>query len=191
MIATIVLAAGNSSRLGQNKQLLQHEGKSLINRTLDICRKAKCEDIILVVGSDYMTIINQVETEDLTLLYNQKWKNGMSSSITTGTLWAKATKKQGILVVLPDQIHLESNLLMNVARKAGLHPGKLICSRYTHGFGAPSYFPSEFFDELLMNRAGNGAKSILDKHAMDRLYVEFPKGMIDVDRPQDLNLLKS
>ena len=190
MIGTLIMAAGNSSRLGKNKQLLQFREKSILNRCLDICRKANSDDIILVLGSDYESIIAQIETQDLTLLLNPDWKNGLSSSITKGILWAMTKKLTGVFVILPDQIHFESNLLISLMGAAQENPHQPVCSKYEEGYGAPSYFPARFFDEII-NLKGNGAKAIIDKYSKETIFIDFPKGMIDIDVPADLGLLTS
>lgn len=191
MVGTLIMAAGNSSRLGQNKQLLKHHGVSLLNRCVNICRKAKSKDIIVVLGSNYESLISQMNTNKVTLLFNPCWQNGLSSSIITGVLWAKAKKLSGVIVLLPDQIHFSSDLLISIHRMAHTNPQKLICSKYEKGYGAPSYFPHRFFDEILNTTKGNGAKAILDKYADERLSIDFPLGMVDIDTPDDLRLLPS
>src|SRR5204863_4439675 len=50
-IAAIILAAGESSRLGQPKQLIQFRGKTLVRRVVDAASEAGCQPILVVVGS--------------------------------------------------------------------------------------------------------------------------------------------
>ena len=51
-IGALILAAGESSRLGQPKQLIQFRGKSLMRRIVDAAKKARCSSIAVVVGND-------------------------------------------------------------------------------------------------------------------------------------------
>ncbi len=185
------MAAGNSSRLGQNKQLLKYKGETLIKRCIDICRKAKNNQIILILGHEYEKMLDQIHTKDLTLLLNPEWENGLSSSIAVGILWAKAKKLKGVYIVLPDQIHLESDLLISLQKTVYENPNQLICSRYKESYGPPSYFPARFFDEILNTAKGNGAKAMLDRYKAERIFIDFPLGMLDVDTPDDLKLLTS
>jgi CTP:molybdopterin cytidylyltransferase MocA len=54
-IAAVILAAGESSRLGQPKQLLQFRGKSLLRRIFDAANEAGCSPIVVVVGGEWKT----------------------------------------------------------------------------------------------------------------------------------------
>jgi molybdenum cofactor cytidylyltransferase len=54
-IGTIILAAGESSRLGQPKQLLRFEGKSLVRRVVDAANDAECSPIVVVIGSNALS----------------------------------------------------------------------------------------------------------------------------------------
>jgi len=51
-IGAAILAAGESSRLGRPKQLIQFRGKSLIRRTVNAANEAGCSPITVVLGSD-------------------------------------------------------------------------------------------------------------------------------------------
>jgi molybdenum cofactor cytidylyltransferase len=48
----LILAAGESLRLGQPKQLIQFRGKSLVRRMVYAARKARCSPTVVVIGSD-------------------------------------------------------------------------------------------------------------------------------------------
>src|SRR5437870_6667086 len=50
-IAAVILAAGESSRLGQPKQLVQFRGKTLVRRVVDAASEAGCQPILVVLGS--------------------------------------------------------------------------------------------------------------------------------------------
>ena len=54
-IAAVILAAGESSRLGQPKQLIQFRGKNLVRRVVDAASEAGCQPILVVVSRSKRT----------------------------------------------------------------------------------------------------------------------------------------
>ena len=78
MTAAIILAAGESSRLGQPKQNLLFNGQTLLQRAVDSAQRSKCKPVIVVLGANADAIMPPAKT---TLLYNKDWKEGMASSI--------------------------------------------------------------------------------------------------------------
>jgi molybdenum cofactor cytidylyltransferase len=82
----VILAAGGSSRLGQPKQLLKFEGKSLIWRTADEAVKATGNKVIVVTGANKGLVEKELAHLPVHVIYNQYWQEGISSSIYTGII---------------------------------------------------------------------------------------------------------
>lgn len=79
--ALIVLAAGNSSRLGQPKQQLMFRGRNLLERALQAGRNSSFHSIWVVLGAYHQEIIQQSDLEDIRTVIHPEWKLGMGSSI--------------------------------------------------------------------------------------------------------------
>lgn len=86
-LACIVLAAGNSSRLGQPKQLVKFKGQPLIARATNLAASI-FDHTILVVGGYHQEINKEIEPlssfSSITYCYNPRWKTGMGTSIAAG-----------------------------------------------------------------------------------------------------------
>jgi len=80
----IILAAGNSSRLGEPKQLLRYNSKSLIWHVAEEAVTAIGNPVIIVTGSNHELIFNEINTLPVQLVYNENWQQGMAFSISTG-----------------------------------------------------------------------------------------------------------
>src|SRR5207248_828355 len=76
--------AGNSSRLGQPKQLLRISGKSLVRRTIDAASKAHCSSITVVTGGDHELIERELNDERVMVVQNKNWRHGIGTSIRAG-----------------------------------------------------------------------------------------------------------
>ena len=86
MISAILLAAGQSRRMGgDNKLIKKYNKKHLINHILDTLIKSKIKKIIIVSGfqnSKVKKII--IKNKKINFIYNKNYKFGMASSIKTG-----------------------------------------------------------------------------------------------------------
>jgi molybdenum cofactor cytidylyltransferase len=80
-IGAVILAAGESSRLGQPKQLIQFRGKTLVRRIVDAAREAGCSPKVVVIGSDKDKMARELEQTNTVIVENVNWKNGMGTSI--------------------------------------------------------------------------------------------------------------
>ena len=81
-IGAVILAAGNSSRLGQPKQLLRISGKSLVRRIIDAASKARCSPITVVTGGDHELIERELKDERVMIVQNKNWRHGIGTSIS-------------------------------------------------------------------------------------------------------------
>lgn len=186
-IHILILAAGNSSRLGQTKQLLMHKGSSLLNRTIEECVKSKIGDITVVLGAKHESIKQQIIADNMNVVFNPNWQNGMGASLAFGLQSIDTKKLDGLLIVLTDQIYFESKVLKQILIKQKETNAPIVISRYQDGAGPPSFFESSLFDEISQLNGDQGAKSIVQKYKDEVAYVDFHLGDIDVDVPADLS----
>ena len=86
MISAILLAAGQSKRMGgDNKLTKKYNKKYLINHILDTLIKSKIEKIIVVLGFQSSKVIRViVKNKKINFVFNKNYKSGMTSSIKTG-----------------------------------------------------------------------------------------------------------
>ena len=80
----IILAAGNSSRLGAPKQLLAFEGKSLLRRITDEASLNPDHKVLVVLGASHETIQDELTEANMEMVINLDREDGMSGSINTG-----------------------------------------------------------------------------------------------------------
>jgi molybdenum cofactor cytidylyltransferase len=102
MYTAILLAAGRSSRMGQPKGLLLWKGKPLILHQLQQIASSKIKDIIVVLGHQPEAYKPYINDKQATVLWNQNWEQGKSSSILKG-LSAIKRACRAILFVNIDQ----------------------------------------------------------------------------------------
>src|SRR5438094_10487017 len=105
-IAAIILAAGESSRLGQPKQLIQFQSKTLVRRVVDAASEAGCQPILVVLGTETETelvqgISSELKNTGATFIGNPNWKYGIGTSIRMGVhhLIVHATGEESIVLL--------------------------------------------------------------------------------------------
>ena len=192
-IGVILLAAGNSSRLGRPKQLLPLEGETLLQHSLQVASASQAQPIVLVLGAQADIIKNDVDKLNLHIIQNNDWGEGMASSIRAGikALTRIEPDVEGSILMVCDQPYVTSSLL-NKLISVHQRTGKpIIASMYENTFGPPVLFHHSVFDELIQLKGDVGAKSIVQKHPDDVEVIPFPEGTYDVDTEADYERIKS
>lgn len=188
-ILIVVLAAGASRRLGQPKQLLAAGQKVLVQHTVEECVASEVGPVYVVLGAYADRIRPHLSQHGCQILYNEKWAEGIGSSLRYGLSQMPYKEMDGVIVVLGDQPYFKGKLLKQIVEKQKKTKAKIIISKYTSAAGPPSLFMQEIFPELLQLTGDEGAKPIVKKYRAEVDYVSFPAGYIDIDIADDLSHL--
>jgi molybdenum cofactor cytidylyltransferase len=192
-VAAIVLAAGESRRLGQPKQLLMHGGETLLGRAIRLANEAGAGPVITVLGANLEIICASVVLMNSILSINDRWENGISKSIHAGlkTLHAAAPDAAGALILSCDQPRLASDHLRTLIETfAAQEEPSIVVSTYANVVGIPAVFPRMAFPDLLALRGDKGARALLLEPPCPLIAVPFPGGEVDIDEPGDLAQLQ-
>ncbi len=185
--AVVVLAAGQSQRLGSPKQLVRVQGTTLIARTLSAIAGLAVPHTFVVLSDRCAELESELMPFQVTPLHNPAPGQGMSSSLRLG-LSAARVADPGLLAVvftLCDQPYIHTQLLRGLVR--GLAKGHPIAaSHYAGVLGVPAAFKRESFDELQTLQGDQGARTILRRQSSQVLAVPFEQGLIDIDCRDDL-----
>ena len=192
-IGAVILAAGNSSRLGQPKQLLQFRGQTLVRRIVDAAHNAGCSPIVVVIGSDKDVVARELKRTNAIIVENEDWSDGMGTSIRSGVrrLIDIAPNTETIALLVCDQPLVDSDTIEHLVALGEKTKKAIVASRYAGTLGVPALFDRSCAEELLALDDGSGAKPIiLSNH--DRV-AEFPfsEGQIDIDTAADYDKLRS
>jgi molybdenum cofactor cytidylyltransferase len=189
VIAAVVLAAGGSSRLGQPKQLLEFEGQSLVRRAAQAALDAGCAPVVVVVGPEQEPIAAALQGLEVTLLPNELWRGGIGTSIRAGVEHVRTS--DALIILACDQPHVSVSVLLQFVARQQESPHSMVAAAYAGTFGIPALFPRAFFDNLLSLGDNEGAKALLTAEPDKLVLVDFPAGAIDIDTPEDLDVLFS
>ena len=192
LVSAIVLAAGNSSRLGRPKQLVEFQGKTLIKHALEKALFAKFRSVFVVLGSDANLIKKEIQFLPVNILVNEKWEEGMGTSISEGIQYLETVHpySEGVVLMACDQPFLTSDLLKELMITGQKTNAPAVACRYGESIGVPAFFSAKLFNELKGLKGGKGAKRILMKYRSEATFVDFPQGDFDIDTEADIVKLK-
>ncbi len=189
-VSAIILAAGASRRLGQPKQLVGHAGEALLERALRLAREAGASPVLVVLGANFAPICATIPFNEAIPVFNEKWDQGMSTSIHAGLSEAdvRAPESAGALVMACDQprfsaSHLRSLLL---AFDAAQTEPTIVASNYAGIHGIPAVFPRSVYPKLHALHGDKGARTLLAKPPCRIVAVACSGCEIDIDLPEDL-----
>jgi molybdenum cofactor cytidylyltransferase len=186
-IGVIMLAAGNSSRLGTPKQLLTYEGKTLLQHSLQSALDSVAYPVIVILGAQADRIKNETSFNSAHIVINADWQEGMASSIRCGinALLQIDPGTGGAVMMVCDQPYVTAALI-NELIATHQNTGKtIVASSYSDTLGVPALFHKSIFNRLLQLKDDAGAKSIIQQNAKDTAVVAFPNGNVDIDTEAD------
>jgi len=196
-LATVVIAAGTSSRLGQPKQLIEYRGSCLLESTLERANRVS-HNAVCVLGAQANDIIQQLGLSEEQIVINQEWRVGMGTSIAAGVEYLSNSINndsiEAILVLLCDQYLLTDDDLNQLVKHWLSNTNHIVASSYYNAkyqrkiLGAPAIFPREYFSALAKLKV-EGARGILNNKENSVIEVDITNASIDLDTPEDLEKL--
>ena len=185
-IGIVILAAGNSSRLGKPKQLLSYKGKTLLQHIIDEALVAQLHSVVIVTGAN-SELISQNIFQSVHIAFNKNWQQGMASGIAVGmeALLSINNSIEAVILAVCDQPFVSSQLflqLKNVQKQTGKG---IVASHYANTMGTPVLFTQLYFGQVLHLSGKGGAKQLTEIYKDDVATVPFPKGNIDIDTEKD------
>ncbi|GAA4355227.1 nucleotidyltransferase family protein [Hymenobacter saemangeumensis] len=189
-VGVLLLAAGASTRLGQPKQLLPFQGKSLLRRAAETASATGCGPVVLVTGALHDELLPEVAGLPVAAVRNLRWADGMSSSIAAGLAYleARAPALEAVLVLVCDQPLLTVDVLQQLIARFQPERPPVVASAYAGVRGVPALFSRALFGELRQLSGPAGARELLHRYS-DVAAVDFPGGVVDVDTMEQYNAL--
>jgi len=188
-IGVIVLAAGESARLGRPKQLIRVGGSTLLRRAARAAIAAG-DRVVVVLGAHADRLGRELEGLNVSTVTNDRWPEGMASSIRAGlAALCERSAPSAVIVTLCDQPLVGTEALLRLVDAYREGGPRVVASSYGGGVGVPALFASELFDELSALEGNAGAKAVIARHAGEGRAVPCPEAELDVDTPEDLKRL--
>jgi molybdenum cofactor cytidylyltransferase len=186
-IEGILLAAGESRRMGFPKPLLEITGTSFLARTAGLMLQA-ADRVIIVLGAHADRIRPAVpDDERIEVAYNASYVNGQLSSLKAG-IKALRAETRAVLVHLADHPLVGLATFGAVVQEYARSRKPIVIASYQGRRGHPVVFDRTLFSELLAAPEDQGARAVVnaDPGRVSYAAVEDPGTLLDLDTPADL-----
>lgn len=187
----VILAGGQSKRLGSPKQLLQLDGTTLLEHTVAVAKELGAGPVAVVLGAHAELILPAIEQAGVDIIHNPAWQEGMASSLRAGVeqVTLLYPKTNGILFLVCDQPFMGADLLRGLIDLQKTADLPVAASRYSERLGTPALFHQSVFDRLMALTGDTGARKMLESMADKVAVLDFDNGVYDIDTREDYERL--
>lgn len=167
MTIAVILAAGESSRMGSNpKANLIYKNKTFLSNIVDTFYNSGLEKVFAVVGKD-ADIIKEVNKDlKVEFLTNKEYKKGQLSSIKVSLEHIPQTC-DSIIIHLVDHPLILTETVTAILEARNTTKAPVLIPIYEKKRGHPVLFGREVFDDLRNSPLDVGARSVVWKHAQN------------------------
>ncbi|MGC8557717.1 MAG: nucleotidyltransferase family protein [Nitrososphaeria archaeon] len=183
----IILAAGESTRFGENKLIYKIDGIPIIKRVVTEAQSTNV-NVIVVIGHESDKIKEALKGTKVNYVYNNNYKVGMSQSVIAGVKVSNAFR--GILILPGDMAFIKSYIIERVIDVHKNTGASIVIPTYNGRGGHPILFDVKLKEELLsINEEKRGLKEIVQKYGGEAYKIEVGTPIVvhDVDYKDDLN----
>ena len=192
MIAGLILAAGESRRMGRDKALLTYRGQSFLATILQNLCAAGIERFTVVLGHHAALIQSKVDLSDAQVVVNQDHQRGQTSSLQLGLTAVAADQPDAVILCLVDHPAISVEVIKQLKEQFESTRPPVLIPTHKGEHGHPVVISKELFPELLALMPGEPANTVIRKYRPQTEFVEVAdRGiLIDVDEPGEYERLK-
>ena len=186
MICAIVLAAGESRRMGVQKLLLPFGCTTVVGHIVSELNRSVVDTVIVVVGHDGDRVAEELSGRSVSIATNPNYKAGMLSSVRCG-LDALPKQCDAVMVALGDQPAISAGLVDEMVQSFGSTDKGILVPLYRGKRGHPILFSVGYRDEVLERYDDVGLRGLLRTHPDDVYELDVPTSAVlsDMDYPED------
>ncbi|RSU09374.1 hypothetical protein CBF29_11620 [Vagococcus elongatus] len=179
-ISAVIMASGQSSRMGKNKLFLRYQGKTFLERVIELTLRAGFSECILVITPEDAGKCHF--SKEVNVVFNHESHLGQSNSVRLGT--KKASGSLGFLYLTVDQPLLTVEVLEKIAAHAA--GDKIVFPTVDGEPESPVFFGRNFYQELIHVSGKGGGREVRDNHPEAWVPVAVHETCLkDIDSPED------
>jgi molybdenum cofactor cytidylyltransferase len=187
-LVAVILAAGESRRMGTPKALLPYRGKTFIEHLLEITRHTRIAARRIVLGAHLDQIRAKVPGEAASVVVNPDWRRGQLSSIQAAIRTVADDESAGIILCPVDHPLFSPKLIAQLI-DAFDSTGHLVVLPVYHGRrGHPVIFAASLYPELLAASPAIGAREVVWAHTAElhEVPTEEEGVVLNINDPETL-----
>ena len=182
MIAGLILAAGQGKRLGAVKPLMAADHAVLLDRVVKQYRKAKLDELIVVLGHDARQIVQRIPLNGIKIIINSEHRVGLSSSIQRG-LAHVSSRFDAVMIGSGGMPLVTSKTIDTLIAEYNKSKKGIVVPVHDGKHGHPIIVDMKYLETMLELRGDAGPKAMLDTHANDvhEVSVDTDEVLIEID----------
>ena len=186
MINAIILAAGESRRMGKPKPLLRFEDTTFLEQIVSVLRLSCVDRITVVLGAKAKAIQKSIDLSGTNVVINKNYHKGQLSSLIAG-LENTPAEAEAILVCLVDNPFITTTLVDQIVGVFKNTKGPIVVPVFNKKRGHPALFAKSLFKELINAPAQEGARYVLysNEDKVVELQMSDSATLVRIDTPDD------
>ena len=170
--------------MGSPKQLLPYQNTTLVGWAIEQAKNSKASAIFCVLGANALSIQQSIEKNNIEIIINKEFQNGLSTSIVAGINHLKDKKLDSVLIMLADQPEVNTDYLNKLITTSEENKNAITASCYPNKIGVPAVFPKQYFNQLLQLKGDKGAKELLNNSPYNIIKIKADN-LKDIDTKED------
>jgi molybdenum cofactor cytidylyltransferase len=186
VICAVVLAAGESLRMGTQKLLLPFGGSTVIETIVRAALDSGVEETLVVLGADREKVRSVLQSYPLAFTVNENYRAGMLSSIQAGFRVLPGGTRAAV-VMLGDQPAVSSDVIDALVQAYKENSRGIVVPVHRGRRGHPVLIDAGYRSEILGLDPAIGLKQLVHGHPEDVLEVPVESAAVleDMDRPDE------
>ncbi len=191
MIAGLILAAGESSRMGRDKALLVYRGRTFLETILGMLREAGIQRVVVVLGHHAEEIQCAVDLSAAEVVVNRDYARGQTSSLQAGLRALEGEDLEAVVLALVDHPAVSAEVVRALVAAFEQSRAPVVIPTFHGQRGHPVLISRGLFPELLSLNTEQGANTVMRRHREATQFVEVNDRRIlsDVDDPESYQRL--
>jgi molybdenum cofactor cytidylyltransferase len=187
-VGAVIIAAGKSEFMGQNKLVLRLNGKTIIETNLNALAAAGVNEQVIVLGLDPGEVIEAIRPRlgKVKIALDLAYEEGKPSSVQTGLI--VLSNVEAAFIIQGDHPILDSNLIIQMTQlmENNKHEPLIVSPMHRGKKGNPLLFSKKLFGELLSLKTSQTIYDVVNAHMDKLLTFEAPEWTIKgVDTSQE------
>ncbi len=191
-IASVILAAGQSRRMGEtNKLLAMVDGKPMVRWAIEAALASAATPVFIVLGHQADLVRQALADVDVTFVDNPEFADGISASVKRGVA-ALPTGIDGAVVILGDMPKVGGALIDRLVAAYNPVEGRALCIPTWRGKrGNPVLIGKQFFAEVQDLAGDVGARPLISQYPelICEVDMDDDAALVDIDTPEALGAL--